>query len=331
MRKRIYLDYAAATPVDSRVLSAMRPYFQKHFGNPSSLHAEGQKAAAALEDSRRKLALFLGCSPQEIIFTSGATEANNLAIAGSVKGKKEAHIVVSAIEHESVLEPCRQMQEEGLAQITYVKPDKEGRIDPGDVEKSIKRNTCLVSIGYANSEIGTVQDMAAIGEVCSRKGVPFHSDAVQAAPYLPCQPGKLKVDLMTLSSHKIYGVKGAGLLFCRKGVEIRPSLFGGGQEGGVRSGTENVPAIVGFARAAELIADPKVSIQTIPMRHMRDRILKEVPCRIPGAHVTGSMSHRLPNSASFWFEGVNGKTLAIALDLRGFCVSAGSACSERSS
>jgi len=341
MRKRIYLDYAASTPVDKKVLKAMLPYIRNEYGNPSSMHSFGQRARAAIEEAREKAAHFLHCSALEIVFTGGATEANNLAIQGVIKNfqfsifnfqtsKKKPHIVTSQIEHESVLGVCQQLEKEGTVQVSYVAPTKEGLVRQKDVEAALKPNTVLVSIMYANSEIGTVQPIAEIGKILKeQKDILFHSDAVQAAHFLECNVEDLGVDLLTLSSHKIYGPKGVGILYVREGSSLRPLVMGGGQEFDMRSGTENVAAIVGMGVALEELEDPRLPVTNIKIRQLRDKLIKEILRRVPDSKLTGSQNKRLQNNAHFRFKGIEGRDLVIALDQKGIAVSTGSACSEK--
>ncbi|MBI1984734.1 MAG: cysteine desulfurase [Candidatus Wildermuthbacteria bacterium] len=339
MKKKIYLDYAASTPLDPKVLKEMMPYLKKEFGNPSSLHSFGQKARAAIEQSREKVARFLNSKPLEVVFTSSATEANNLAIRGiaenaQIKGKP--HIITSLIEHESVLAPIQELEQEGKIEATYISSDSEGFVKAEDVVKSLKANTVLVSIMYANSEIGTIQPIAEIGQGIkelkeknpSLKAV-FHTDAVQAAQFLDCNVQKLNADLLTLSSHKVYGPKGAGTLYIKEGVSLNSLILGGGQEQGFRSGTENVAAIVGMGRALEEIQNPRTHIANIRIRQLRDKLIKGALSRIPNSFLTGSKTKRLENNVHLRFQGVEGKDLLLALDEKGIAVSTGSACSEK--
>ncbi len=332
-KKTLYLDYAASTPVDPNVLAAMLPYLKQEYGNPSSLHGFGQKAAAALERSRQAAARFLGCDANEIVFVSGATEANNLAIQGVVRRTIKPHVITSTIEHESVLAPIQKLEKEGTIEATYISVSREGLVNPGDVEKAIRENTVLVSVQYANSEIGTVQPIAEIARIIREKkksSIVFHTDAVQAANFLDCNVETLNIDLLTLSSHKIYGPKGAGLLFVRKGVALDPLLEGGSQEGGLRSGTENIPAIVGMAKACAELTSPKTEVEAVAVRHMRDLLIRGVLRRIPESSCTGSLEKRLPNNAHFTFARIEGRDLVMLLDQKGIAVSSGSACAERS-
>jgi len=342
-KKFIYLDYAASTPVDQKVQKAMLPFFAREFGNPSSVHQWGQRSRAAVEAAREQAAAFLGCSANEVVFTSGATEANNLAIQGIVRqtinDKQQTtkpHIITSAIEHESVLAPIQELEKQGMIEATYISVGKDGIVNPAHVEAAIKESTVLVSVQYANSEIGTIQPIQEIGKVMRssvagrNSSVVFHTDAVQAALYLDCSVEKLRVDLLTLSSHKIYGPKGVGVLYIKRGSAIRPLFFGGGQEQDVRSGTENVAGIVGMGEAIQEIQNPRSKVQNIRIRQLRDRFMKIIPQRISDAEPTGSLQQRLPNNVHVRFKGVEGKDVVLLLDQKGIAVSTGSACSERS-
>ena len=323
---KIYLDYAATTPIDPKVLRAMTPYLKKEFGNPSSIHNFGQKARTAIDEARQLVANFLGCEAAEIIFTGSATEANNLAILRLVK--KGDHIITSQIDHHAVLEPCRALEKRGV-EVTYLPVDKEGLVSVSDVEKAMKPNTVLVSIMYANNEIGTIQPIADIAKVIP-SGIHFHTDAAQAANYLDCNVKKLGVDLLTLSGHKIYGPKGIGALYVRERTQISPLIYGGGHEHGLRSGTENVAGIVGFGQAIKEIQDPKIKIQNIKIRQLRDKLIKGVLRLIPDCRLNGTLINRLPNNANFTFKGAEGEALVIALNQKGIAVSTGSACSSKS-
>jgi len=335
---RVYLDYAATTPLDHKVLKAMMPYLKQDFGNASSIHGFGQKALGAVDEARKTAADFLGCSSQEIVFTGSATEANNLAIFGAVKGSKTSkpHIITSQIEHSAVLEPCRELEKQG-AELTYLPVDKDGLVEPAEVKKAIKPNTVLVSIIYANNEIGAVQPIAEIGKMLGhaasagrRTSKPlFHTDAVQAVNYLECDVKKLGVDLLTLSAHKIYGPKGVGALFVKKGSLINPLILGGGHEFGLRSGTENVAGIVGLAQAIKEIQSPKHKMQNIKIKLLKDKLIKTIFKLIPDARLNGSASHRLVNNINLSFNGAEGEAMVIALDQKGIALSTGSACSSK--
>ncbi len=342
MKRRIYLDFAATTPIDPKVLQAMAPYLKGVFGNPSSAHWFGQHTRAAIEKARGIVSSFLNARPQEIIFTSGATEANNLAIQGVIRSQisnikfQKPHIVTSQIEHESVLSPCEQLEQEGIAEVTYVPVDKEGLVWVEDVKNAVKENTALVSIVYANSEIGTVQPIAEIGAMIRelktknyKLKTVFHTDAVQAAQFLDCNVQKLKADLLTISSHKIYGPKGAGALYVRDRVSLAPLISGGGQEQGLRSGSENVAAIVGMGAAIEEMRNPKSKIRNIQIRQLRDQLVRGILKNVKGTELTGSNAKRLVNNIHLLVKGVEGRDMVIALDQKGIAVSSGSACSEK--
>lgn len=342
MNKKIYLDYAASTPIDKKVLDEMLPYLKKHYGNPSSSHAYGQKTKAAIEEARIKVAKFLGCQADEIVFTGGATEANNLAIQGVIRkqqtgdSKQKPHIITSSIEHESILEPCKTLEKEGLAEITYVKPQKDGIVRVEDIQKEIREHTVLISIMYANSEIGTIQPIQEIGELLKQYKIQdtkykilFHTDAVQAANFLECDAEKLGVDLLTLSGHKIYGPKGVGVLYVRERTPMMGIVEGGGQEGGLRSGTENVSGVVGLGVAVEGLQNPRMTVTNIRIRQLRDRLIKKILQRIPDVEVTGSLEKRLPNNVHFRFKEIEGRDLVILMDQKGIAISTGSACAEK--
>ncbi len=334
MGKTVYLDYAATTPVDPGVLKAMLPYFKKEFGNASSLHSFGVKAFKAMEESRKKASDFLNCAPEEVVFTGSATESDNLAIFGILrpfleKGRK-AHLITSSVEHPAVLESCRKLEELGVS-VTYLPVDGEGLVSVSDVEKSLEKNTVLVSVMYANNEIGTVQPIAEIGRLLKGKNVYFHTDAVQAANYLECDVQALGADFLTLSSHKIYGPKGVGLLYVKKGTPLSPLIYGGGHEGGLRSGTENVAGIIGFGKALEQIMDPKSRVHDVKTKQLRDKVIKGVLKLVSGSELQGSRKNRLPNNINFIFPGAEGEALQTVLDQKGIAVSTGSACSSGSS
>ena len=330
---RIYLDYAATTPCDLKVLKAMLPYLKKDFGNASSIYQLGQKALEAIDEARNTVAGFLGCAAQEIIFTGSATEANNLAIFGVIKNLKtsQPHIITSKIEHHAILEPCQALEKQGV-EVTYLPVDKEGLVQFSDIKKSLKKNTVLVSIMYANNETGTIQSIAEIGKLIKKTNPQtlFHTDAVQAINFLDCDVKKLGVDLLTLSSHKIYGPKGVGALFVKKGTQITPLIYGGGHEMGLRSGTENVPGIVGLAAAVKEIQDPKIKIHNIKIKQLRDKTIKTILKIVPGTKLNGSQEYRLPNNINISFQGAEGEAMVIALDQKGIAVSTGSACSSKS-
>jgi cysteine desulfurase len=337
--KKIYLDYAATTPVDEEVLREMMPYFSDKFGNPSSIHTFGQEAMEGVDKARQQVADFLGCSASEIIFTSGATESNNMAIKGIIKASqiKNPHIITSSIEHHCVLNSGKVVQKEG-SETTFLKVDKDGLINPEDVKKSIKENTILVSIMYANNEVGTIEPIAEIGKTIKEINIEreksklpkiyFHTDAVQAANYFDCDVNKLCVDLLSLSGHKIYGPKGVGILYIRRGTKIKSIQQGGEQEYNLRAGTHNVPGIVGMGKAVSLILIHRKKMEEI--KKLRDHLIDEVLKNIPNTKLNGSRKFRLPHNANFSFIGVEGESILMLLDQEGIAVSTGSACSSAS-
>lgn len=327
--KRIYLDHAATTPVDKRVLKAMLPYFSLKYGNPMSLHFFGQEAQKAVEGARLTAARFFHCLPEEIFFTSGATESNNWVIKGVAKAyrlkqKAKPHIITSAIEHHCILAACASVEKEGLAEVTYLSPDSEGIIFPEAVKKAIKNNTALVSIMYVNNEIGVKEPIEKIGKILAGK-IPFHTDATQAVNYFNCDVKKLGVDFLSMSGHKIYGPKGTGLLYIKQGSLISPVQEGGSQEREMRAGTHNVPGIVGLGKALELIKKDNKNILQLRNR-LINRVLKEVPL----SKLNGSQKDRSPNNANFTFRNIEGESLIMLLDKEGIACSTGSACSSHS-
>ena len=325
-KNKIYLDYASTTPVDKRVLKAMLPYFSEKFGNTMSLHSWGQEAKEALEESRDVVAHLIGAKAEEIIFTSSATESNNLALKGIAFAAKKGHIIISQIEHPCVLEAALWLEKRGF-EITRLAPDKYGLIDPQEVKKAIKEETILVSIIHANNEIGTIEPIEEIGKICKEKGVYFHTDASQNFGKMKIDINKMNIDLLTASSHKMYGPKGAALLFVRSGTKIEPILHGGGHEFGLRSSTINLPAIIGFAEASR-ICKKEMKKEAKKLVVLRDKLIKSVLSEIPGAHLNGHPKLRLPNNANFWFEFIEGESLVIQLDLCSIAASTGSACSS---
>ncbi|MCS7172999.1 MAG: cysteine desulfurase NifS [Armatimonadetes bacterium] len=327
--RRIYLDHASTTPLDPRVLEAMLPYFSERFGNASSVHVLGQEARAAVDEARSILARALGAQPSEVVFTSGATEANNWAILGVAWANegRGRHIVTSAIEHHAVLEPCRFLEERGW-EVTYLPVDRYGRVGPEDVRRAIRDDTVLVSVMHANNEIGTLQPIPEIARICRERGVLVHTDATQSFGAMPLQVDELGVDLLSASAHKRYGPKGVGLLYVRKGTRIAPLLRGGAQERGRRAGTENVPGIVGFGRAVEIALREREAEQARVQR-LRDRLIQGL-LRIESAHLNGHPTERLPNNVNVSFEGTDSETLLVNLDLAGIAASSGSACTAGS-
>ncbi len=340
-KKIAYLDYSATTPVDGRVLQAMLPYFKENFANASSIHQAGLVSKAAVEQSREIIAKFLDAEAEEVYFTSGATESDNWAILGVIKAVKEKdknfipHVITSKIEHEAILDPLRQLEKEGV-QVTYLPVDKKGLIQAGDVAAAIKPNTALVTIMYANNEVGTIQPIASIGELIRQANrqsrrqhkIHFHTDATQAPAYCDCGVNKLGVDLLSMSAHKIYGPKGIGALYVRQGTPLRPLLYGGGQQGGLRSGTYNVAGIVGFSKAVELLKQEKSKNKSI--KRLRDYLISRIRKKIPSIMVNGDLIKRLPSNAHFIFKGVEGESILLMLSQKGLAVSTGSACSSGS-
>ncbi len=325
----IYLDYAATTPLDLRVLTAMQPYFSEVFGNPSSVHRYGQAAEAAVDSAREAIAAVLGCEPAEIVFTSCGSESDNLALRGAalaVREKTGANwILTSRAEHHAVSKTAEQLEKHHGFTVEWLDVDEHGMVRPGAVERAIGDKTALVSVMYANNEIGTINPIAEIAGLCRKSGIPFHTDAVQAAAYLPVDVGTLGVDLMSLGAHKFYGPKGVGALYVRKGTPMLPIQTGGGQEHGLRAGTQNVPYIVGFAEALRL-ANEERQQRVARLRPLRDRLIGTLLEAIPDARLTGHPEHRLPNHASFVFKNVDGNLLLTLLDAAGFACSSGSAC-----
>ena len=338
--KKIYLDYAASTPVDKEVLNEMMPYFSEKFGNPSSIHQIGQEATEAIDKARQQVADFLHCKTNEIIFTSGATESNNLAIKGLLRATQaeNPHIITSAIEHHCVLNSCQIAQEDKIADVSFVKVSKEGIIDPEDIKNAIKKDTILVSIMYGNNEVGTIQPIAEIGKMIKEMNkdresnklpkIYFHTDAVQAINYLDCNVELLGVDLLSLSGHKIHGPKGIGVLYVKRGTKIRSTQQGGEQEYNLRAGTHNVPGIIGIGKAISLVLKNKGKTEEI--KKLRDYMISEILKNIPNSRLNGSKEFRLPHNINISFKGVEGESLLMMLDQEGISVSTGSACSSAS-
>ena len=326
--ERTYLDYAATTPVDERVLAAMLPYFREVFGNPSSVHFYGQQAEAALEDARQQVARLLHARAEEIVFTACGTESDNLALRGvtwALREKNRKHILISPVEHHAVLHTAGQLRRLDDLDVEELPVDEYGRVSPEDVAAMIRPDTALVSVIYANNEIGTVNPIAEIGAVCRQRGVAFHTDAVQAAAHLPMDVESDRVDLLSIGAHKFYGPKGIGALYVRRGTPILPTQTGGKQENALRAGTQNIPYIIGLAEAFRLAQEGCLE-RARRMIPLRDHLIGTVLEEIPRARLTGHPTERLPNHASFVFEGVDGNTLLQMLDVAGFACSSGSAC-----
>jgi cysteine desulfurase len=325
----IYLDHAATTPTDPRVLAAMLPHFSDQFGNASSIYSLGRRAHQALDAAHQQVAAVLNARPTEIVFTGGGSEADNLAIKGVAFAprRRGQHIITSAIEHHAVLNTCEYLERQGY-EVTYLPVDGYGHVSPEAIAAAVRGDTALVTIMYANNEIGTVQPIAAIGALCRERRVPFHVDAVQAATGLDLDVSRLQVDLMTLSAHKLYGPKGVGILYVRQGTRLAPQVLGGSQERNRRAGTENVPGIVGAAEALRLVHATREE-ESARLIGLRDRLIAGL-LALPQAQLTGHPSERLPNSASVAFAGVEGESLLLSLDLLGIAASSGSACTTGS-
>lgn len=323
---RVYMDNGATTKVDEKVVKVMQEFMVDRFGNPSSLHQFGREVKNALDRSRKVIAAKINADPEEIIFTSGGTEADNLAIKGIVyTNKNKNHIITSKIEHPAVLNTCKQLEKDGF-RVTYLNVDEDGFVDLKQLEKAIDEKTALVSIMHANNEIGTIEPIEEIGRICQKRKVFFHTDAVQSFTKVPINVKKTGIDLLSMSAHKIHGPKGIGALYVRKGVKINKMLYGGHQENEIRPGTENIPGIVGFAKAVEISSDRDIK----EMMKLRDKLINAVLERIPDVRLNGSRDKRLCNNADFSFRYVEGESLLLYLDSRGIAVSTGSACSSRS-
>ena len=328
--KKIYLDNAATTPTDARVLEAMLPFFSQMYGNPSSLHVFGQEAKHAIEEARYIVAQFIGAKQEEIIFTSGGTESNNSAIKGVAYARRDKgnHIITSKIEHHAVLEPCHFLEKQGF-EVTYIPVDEFGLVDPADVKKAITGKTILISIMQANNEIGTIEPIAEIGKIAREKGMYFHTDAVQTLGHIPINVSELKVDLLSASGHKLYGPKGVGILYVRKGIRMLPFMHGGDQEQGRRASTHNVPGIVGFGKAVEL-AKEEMAKEIEQLTLLRDKLIKGILDKIEYARLNGHPAERLPNNVNVSISYVEGESMLLNLDMEGIACSTGSACTSSS-
>lgn len=330
MQKRIYLDNAATTCLDDRLLEVMLPLYSNQFGNSSSLHSYGVEAKNVLDRAHEQLAGFIGASPEELIFTSGGTESNNFAIKGIAFANRHKgnHIIVSSIEHDCIMNACKWLEEQGFY-ITYLPVDHDGIVDLDFLERAINPKTILVSVMYANNEIGTIEPIDEIGRICRSKNVLFHCDACQSFGKVPVDVVRSNIDLLTINSHKIYGPKGVGALYVRKGVAITPLLHGGGQEHGLRSTTENIPGIAGFAKAAEFCMN-EMEKETVRLTRLRKKFTDFLFDEFENTYINGHEKQRLPGHVNFSFHGLEGETirLLLLLDERGIAVSAGSACSS---
>lgn len=326
----VYLDHAATTPVDPRVVEAMLPFYTTHFGNPSSIHQSGRAALDALDSARETVAAVLGASRKEIIFTGGGSESDNLAIKGVAQAQRAAgrgaHIITSAIEHHAVLHAVEALETQGF-EATVLPADEHGLVRPDDLRAAIRPDTVLATIMYANNEVGSIQPLAELGAICRAAGVLLHTDAVQAAGVLPLDVRALQVDFLTLAAHKFYGPKGVGILYARHGTPLVPQINGGGQERRRRAGTENVASIVGMATALRLAEERRANYND-HCRTLRDRLIGQVLERVPFTSLNGGTTERLPNNANISFEFVEGESLLLLLDQQGIAASSGSACTS---
>jgi len=330
VRQQLYLDYNATAPMAPEVVNAMLPFLEEHFGNPSSIHSFGRETRGAIDDAREHVAALVGADHSEIVFTGCGSEANNLAIKGVAFGRpgRKGHIIASAIEHSSVLYVCRYLEQAGF-QVSYVPVDTDGRVDPGDVRKAIRHDTCLITVHWANNEVGTIEPVEEIGALAREHGILFHSDAVQAAGKIPVDVGSVPVDLLTFSAHKFYGPKGVGALYVKHPHKLVPLVHGGKQERGMRAGTEHVPGIVGMGAAA-ILAMERATEEPERLSGIRDLLFDEIKEALPEARLNGHPRERLPNTANISFPGMDGESLLINLDLEGIKVSTGAACSSGS-
>ena len=323
--RRVYLDNNATTPLLPEVFEAMRPYFAEHFGNASSIHHHGQETRAATERARESVAGLLGCKPSEIVFTSGGTEADNLAILGVVRAGD--HVITSTVEHHAVLNSCKHLEAMGC-EVTYVPVDGRGLVDPDDVRRTVRPRTRLVTIMMANNETGVLQPVEEIGKIAGETDVYFHTDAVQAAGKVAIDVNRLGCDLLSISGHKLHGPQGVGALYVRKGTVLEPIFYGGSHERSRRAGTENVPGIIGLGKAAQLAVEALVRDDLAQMSAMRDHIEQKILAEVEATGVNGSGAPRVPNTTNIHFDYIEGEALVIALDLKGLAVSTGAACSS---
>lgn len=327
---RIYLDYAATTPTHPEVVQAMLPYFTEVFGNPSSIYSCGQEAKGAVEEARDNVAALIGAMGEEIVFTSGGTEADNFALKGIAYANESRgnHIITTTIEHHAVIETCGFLEKRGF-QVTYLPVDEYGLVDPQDVKRAITAKTILISVIYANNEVGTIEPIEEIGKIAREAGIYFHTDAVQAVGHIPIDVDRLGVDLLSLSAHKLCGPKGIGALYIRQGTKLLAFLHGGSQEGKRRASTENVPGIVGLGRTVEL-ARQEMDEEAERLTYLRDKLTKGILERIDHSQLNGHPVRRLPNNVNVSISFVEGESMCLNLDLQGICVSTGSACSSSS-
>jgi len=329
LERRVYMDHAATTPVDPEVVEAMVPYFTEIYGNASSLHSYGREAHNAMEEARRRVARLLNAYPEEIIFTAGGTESDNIAIKGTAYANRSRgdQIITSTIEHPAVLETCRSLEKQGF-KVSYIPVDKNGLIELESLRKAVTERTTLITIMHANNEIGTIEPIEEIAEIAKAKSIIFHTDAVQSAGKIPIDVKNVGVDLLSISAHKIYGPKGIGALYIKKGTHLEPIIHGGGHEKGLRSSTENIPGIVGLGKAAEL-AERRIGEDTAHLTDLRDQLIKATLSNIEESYLNGHPTKRLPNNAHFRFTGIEGEALILNLDEKGVAASTGSACSSK--
>ena len=328
--KPIYFDYAATTPADQEVAALMAEVMVHSFGNPSSVHGFGREALAIVAKARRQLAELIGARTQEIVYTSGGSESDNLALKGAAYACRQRgnHIVTTAIEHHALLHSCQQLEGQGFT-VTYLQPDKDGRIDPAAVSAALRDETILISVMFANNEVGTVQPIREIGALARDRGIWFHTDAVQAAGHLPIDVAAMNIDLLSLSGHKFYGPKGIGALYVRSGIRLEPQIAGGSQERGLRAGTENVPAIAGLGLAAEKAQSGQMA-ETARLGNLSKQLIDEIEAKLPRAVLNGHRQQRLPGNVNFSFPGISGESLLMNLDMAGIAASSGSACAAGS-
>ena len=326
MNRRVYLDHNASTPVHPEVVEAMLPYFSERFGNPSSVHAFGREAREGLDNARQQIAHFLSVGKEEIVFTSGGTESDNMAIKGVALAHRKGHIITSQIEHHAVLRTCQNLETLGF-DVTYLPVDGSGLVDPDEVRRSLRPDTILISVMHANSEIGTVQPAREIGRIARERGVPFHVDAVQTFGKLPIDVDAFGIDLLSFSGHKIYGPKGVAGLFIRKGTKMVSVQHGGEHERRRRAGTENVAGIVGFGKAVEIRARDMAE-EAVRVSALRDRLWEGISARVPDVRLNGHPTERLPGTCNMCFKNVESESIVLGLDLKGIAVSAGSACTS---
>jgi len=323
----IYLDNAASTRVDEKVIDEMLPYFKEQFGNPSSIHRYGRLASMAVQNARKKIASLINAEPKEILLTSGGTESNNTALYGIAYKNKGKHVITSSIEHDAILEPCKRLEKDGF-QLTYLPVDKYGLVNPDDVKSAISSDTCLISMMLANNEVGTIQPIKEISKIAHEKNILVHTDAIQAIGKIPIDVKDFGIDLLSISSHKINGPKGVGALYVKNGIKLAPLILGGGQEDGLRSGTENVPNIVGFGKACQLVKE-NMEQNVGHFKKLTTKLTTRVLQEIPYVTFNGHPEKRIPNNTHFTFLGVNGEDLIIKLDENEVAASTGSACSVR--